>query len=703
MRSLFQVIIFLLSTHLALAQSQVYFKDNFDDNSKVWIVGESDKYKAEISNGNYLISRREGAGSYTCFIYADPDLDYIVEAKLKQISGPGNSPFGLVFKDARISKEVKQYMFFINGNGSFKIKSINKKTEESIDYVDWTKCPQLNTGFSADNILRIEKTGKRVAFFINGEKVYSLKDGPFWGEQMGFWANPNLAFSVDEMTVYQDRGKINLTQESYTDMVLENMGPKINSKANEDVPVISADGKTLYFIVKGDSTNPDKIFHKDKIWYSNQKPDGSWDERAMLPAPLNNNGNNSVVSVSSDNNTLILKGKYNQDGSSNGNGLSRTSKTLDGWEIPQEIFIPDFYNNDHISSRCMSTSGKILIFSLERDEGYGDKDLYVCFRQPDGSWSRLKNMGNILNTFGNDYTPFISADEKTLYYATTGKMGYGKSDIFLSRRLDDSWTNWSEPQNLGPSINGPRGDGYFTISASGDYAYLVSRNNSLGKDDIFRIKLTKSIKPEPVVIIHGKVFDKETKLPLKSTITYHDLSNNKEAGIAASDPADGSYKIVLPYGKAYGFLAEKKNYMAQSDNIDLSEVKEFIEIERDLYLAPIQIGESILLNNVFFVQSKAELLPSSLPELNRLLKILEDNPEITIEISGHTDNVGDEDLNMKLSEERAAAVQSFLTDKGISRKRLSGKGYGGTIPMASNSKEETRKLNRRVEFKITGK
>jgi len=367
------------------------------------------------------------------------------------------------------------------------------------------------------------------------------------------------------------------------------------------------------------------------------------------------------------------------------------------------VVVDDYYNDNDYNNFCLSADRKTLILAIERKDTYGEKDLYVSFLKKDKTWSAPKNMGTTINTYGNEGTPFLAADGKTLYFSTNGKPGYGSSDIFLSRRKNDSWTSWTEPLNLGPQINTKDWDAYYTIPASGEYAYLVSADHSIGEADIFRVKVAESAKPEPVVIIHGKVLDKTTNQPLSATIDYHNLSTGEEAGIARSNPSDGSYKIVLPYGKAYGFLAEKTNFLSESDNIDLTTVKQYIEIERNLYLSPIEIGKSITLQNVFFERSKADLLPDSHAELDRLVKVLSDNPQLKIELLGHTDNVGDPALNIKLSEDRVTTIKNYLISKNISAKRLSGKGYGGSKPIASNATEETRKLNRRVEFIITGK
>jgi outer membrane protein OmpA-like peptidoglycan-associated protein len=214
------------------------------------------------------------------------------------------------------------------------------------------------------------------------------------------------------------------------------------------------------------------------------------------------------------------------------------------------------------------------------------------------------------------------------------------------------------------------------------------------------MRIVKEAQPDPVVIVQGKVFNKATNQPIGATIVYHDLSNGKDMGRAQSNPQDGSYKIVLPYSKAYGFLAEKEQFLSESNNLDLSEVKVYQEVQQDLYLTPLEIGKTITLNNVFFVRSKPDLLPESYPEIERLIKVLNDNPAIRIELSGHTDNVGSAALNKELSEKRVASIKNYLVHNGIAESRISGKGYGGSKPIASNNTEETKKLNRRVEFTI---
>jgi outer membrane protein OmpA-like peptidoglycan-associated protein len=273
----------------------------------------------------------------------------------------------------------------------------------------------------------------------------------------------------------------------------------------------------------------------------------------------------------------------------------------------------------------------------------------------------------------------------------------------MSKRIGSGWTNWTEPVNLGPEINGTGFDAYYTIPASADYAYMVSNINSYGKADIVRVKLPDMIKPEPVVMLLGRTLNAKTKNPVSAEILFEDLVEHKEVGEAISDPKTGSYRITLPNGKNYGIRAVAKGFLSVNENLELMSITQYAEIEKDLFLVPIEVGETMQLNNVFFEQGKPILKSQSFPELDRLVEIMVENPSIKIELAGHTDNVGNKEALMKLSQDRVSAVRAYLEKKGIKKDRVDGKGYGSTQPIAPNTTEENRQRNRRVEFKITKK
>ncbi|RYF53137.1 MAG: flagellar motor protein MotB, partial [Cytophagaceae bacterium] len=286
------------------------------------------------------------------------------------------------------------------------------------------------------------------------------------------------------------------------------------------------------------------------------------------------------------------------------------------------------------------------------------------------------------------------------YFTSAGRPEYGNGDIFVSRRLDDSWTSWSEPENLGPVINTPEWDGYFTIPASGDYAYLSSRDGSLGEDDIFRLKLYPAIKPDPVAIITGTVLDSKSRKPVASQIVSNIVGERKGLEKVDYNPESGEFKLILPTQKAYTLTASHEGYFPTTETIDLSKDKRFRDIKKSILLVKIETGQKITMREVLFEQSQFALLPGADAELDRVVDMLAKYPEMELLIEGHTDNQGDWEPNMKLAEDRVRVVKEYLLSKGVTPVRIQTKAWGPSKPIASNGTEEKRKLNRRVEFTI---
>lgn len=477
----------------------------------------------------------------------------------------------------------------------------------------------------------------------------------------------------------------------------ENMGEMINSEFSDLSPHITPDGKTLFI-----SRYPDPNVSKNNIWVSYLKADGTWTKATDIGKPLNVPGSStSVQSITPDGNTVLLSNIYQYfDGSVTGGGCSISSRQRGGWAFPRHQQIEKYENQNQYVNYCLSNSGKFLLMAVEKKKGLGEKDLWVSFKVKDNEWSKPVNLGPTINTKADEFGPFLAADDKTLYFASDGHAGYGDADVWMTKRLDDTWTNWSTPVNMGDKINTAGFDAYFSIDASGEYAYFASDKSGFGRSDIFRIKMPQEAKPDPVVLVYGKVFDKKTNEPIKANITYELLPSGAEVGTASTSPDDDVYKIVLPFGEKYGFMATSDKYYSITENLDLTDLKAYQEIERNLYLAPIEKEQAIRLNNIFFEFGKATLKEESYPELKRLIKLLNDNPAIQIELSGHTDNVGSDADNMSLSQNRADAVVAYLTENGIKANRLTAKGYGETQPVATNDTEEGKQLNRRVEFTV---
>jgi len=493
-----------------------------------------------------------------------------------------------------------------------------------------------------------------------------------------------------------------------SDSIMTNLGPSVNSRYVDTHPVISPDGRTLFFARQESPQNAGGSEDPQDVWYStlSNAKTKAWNPAKNIGSPINTPGPNGLASVSSDGNTAVLINVYNEDGSLDPKGVSMTKRTKSGWSRPKQINIDDFYNDDPENvDYYLGTSGKVLLMAVQRKDGQGEQDLFVSFINRDGkSWTRPRNLGPTINTKKPEFAPFLAADGKTLYFASEGHGGYGKSDVFCSKRLDNTWTNWTKPRNLGPNVNSTDFDAYYVVSAAGEDAYLVSaRNGTDGSKDIFRIGLTPQFKPEVVTLVRGRVLDASTKKPVPATIKYENLLTGEEIGVAETNPVDGTYTIVLPSGIQYGYRAEAANYLAEADNLDVTDRQKYSEVTQDLFLVPFAVGQTIKLNNIFFAQSKYFLRENSYPELQRLVRTLKDYPTVEIKLEGHTDNQGDPALNLKLSQDRVNEVKKYLVQKGVNSARISTEGFGDTKPLASNDKEETRKLNRRVEFRITKK
>lgn len=472
---------------------------------------------------------------------------------------------------------------------------------------------------------------------------------------------------------------------------IEKLSENINSEFTEVNPVIAPDGKTLYVNRKDFPPNSSD----DEIWFATSENKRDWSKLQHVGPPLNNANSNSVSSISPDGNTMLLSSQYFKDVNSYGEGFSIAYRTKEGWSLPENAEIKNYANTDRFRNYFQSNDGKKVFMNVRREDTKGESDLYVSFLQKDNSWSEPMNLGDQINSSGAECCAFLASDNSTLYFSSNGFNGYGSNDIYMSRRLDNSWQNWSDPLNIGPPVNTDDWDAYYTLPASGDYAYFVKGG------DIYRVKINEDIKPKPVVMIYGKVFNQKTNEPLgDAKITYEYLKDGSEAGIARSTPLSGDYKIVLPSGANYGFLASASGYISESDNLDVSSLTEYKEIHRDLFLVPAIAGETIRMNNVFFDFGKSELKQESFPELKRISQFLIENSSITISLSGHTDNIGNDADNLQLSQDRINSVMNYLLQNGISQSRMTAKGFGETQPIADNSTDEGRTDNRRVEFII---
>lgn len=484
---------------------------------------------------------------------------------------------------------------------------------------------------------------------------------------------------------------------------LENLGKNINSESSELLPKITVDGKTLYFIR---SDYKDNLSYQ-YIWASELDENGNWGKSYKLGNPFNKGDANNIYDISVDGNTLSYSNYFHKTSKQE---LYQITKKDNTWDEPitpkNNMEDKNQFINSKWGSSFTAGNGKVYFFAATKAKDDDFSEIYVGFNV-DGIWKKAIKLSKPINVNEGDYgqsSPFLASDDVTLYFSSERKGGFGKTDIYMSRRLDDTWLNWSEPVNLGPVINSSGYEMYYTISAKGDYAYVTSNKNSeYGDGDLYRIKLHEQVKPKPVVLVSGKVVNPGNNQPLDAAITYYTLPEGTEAGITHSNPANGTYKIVLPYGKQYSFLAKVNGYYSISNYLDLTSTSEYKEMNVNIDMKPIEVGETFRLSNIFFDFAQATLRSESFQELDRVYNLLSDNGTIEIELSGHTDNVGSDEINNTLSQSRADAVKDYLVKKGINESRIISKGYGKSNPVATNDTEEGRQFNRRVEFKILKK
>jgi outer membrane protein OmpA-like peptidoglycan-associated protein len=493
-----------------------------------------------------------------------------------------------------------------------------------------------------------------------------------------------------------------------------NMGGNINSLGKEYSPVITPDMRKMYFTGqdRDDNIGGEDVFVS---FYTNNR----WTIAIPLSNKINTESNEYISSIAADGNTLVLFGNYL-------NALGRgdnfyTEKTKYGFSEVQQYPEPintKFWDAD----AYLTADGKAIIFSSERPGGvgeykqkgeyhhgmyWGNTDLYVVLKDAAGNWGKTAiNLGAGINTQYTERTPFLHADGKTLYFSSDGHPGLGGSDVFkVVRQNDTTWTEWSEPVNLGKEINTAAEDWGYKISTDGRHAYFSTVNDmGFGEEDIYFVQLPEEVQPvSDVVTVNGKVLD-ENGNPVDAVIRWEDVEAKREIGVAKTDPVTGEYFIALPTGRYYAYYADVKGYYSIVNYLDLTAAKAFEEVQTNMSVISVEelkkSGKAIKIENIFFDSGKWDLKEESHEALNLLYRFMHANSDLIVEINAHTDNIGGDQFNQSLSEKRASSVVEYLIQKGIDPSKLLPHGFGESQPLSDNSTEEGRALNRRVEFRL---
>lgn len=468
----------------------------------------------------------------------------------------------------------------------------------------------------------------------------------------------------------------------------ENLGDQINSKDPEYFPSLTIDAQTLIYTRRVNGRNED--------FFISRRDSSGWQPAQNMGQPVNSAFNEGAQNISQDGTMLVFTGCEFPEGKGSCD-IYYSEKTANGWTPPQNIGAP-INTRDWESQPCLSADKQTLYFARETTDA--GADLFMSRRLENGRWSAPERLGPNINTRGRETTPFIHADGQTLYFASNGHPGYGGLDIFYSRRQPDG--SWGPATNLGYPINTIDEDASLVVEANGKTAYFASdRSDTRGTLDIYRFELYPEARPLQTLYVKGYVYDTTTHKRLTANIDVIDLQGGYPiAAVKTND--NGDFLAPLPVGKDYAFHVNKKGYLFYSDNFSLKDHHPGIPFEKNIPLQPLAVNASIILHNIFFQSNQYSLEPASVTELDKLVKLMQDNPALKIEIAGHTDNVGSDKDNIALSTNRAKAVVKYLTDKGININRLTSKGYGETQPIAPNDTEEGRAANRRTVFRIVG-
>jgi OOP family OmpA-OmpF porin len=492
----------------------------------------------------------------------------------------------------------------------------------------------------------------------------------------------------------------------------------VNSALDEQSPMLSPDGKVLYWTV---ANHPDNVGGKKDlgdIWYAVWTGQ-EWSLPIHAGKAINDEGYNAVGGFSRDGERMFLLGHYRSGSNTSASqGIAVSLKTPDGWSTPENITIPYFLNRSATLQGYLSTAVEAFVFSADSYSSQGAEDLYVSILLS-GKWSEPRNLGKKINTSFQEFSPSLSEDGRYLYFASNGRKGYGSFDIYYAERLDDTWQSWSEPVSMGANVNSEGRELFYRTYPAQKFALFTSTLNSDGYGDIkyykppddladsliaarpdtivklIEIKRDKPISgDEKMFQVFGRVTHSKTGKPVSASLSFHsDSLYSTTAG------PDGRYRIKIPSVNEYSLRVEAAGYVGNFEKLDVR-TYEMKSLEMNFKLQPIEIGATVNLKSVLFQQSTYNLLPESNDELDLVVSFLKANAKVEILLTGHTDNRGNPEHNLRLSQKRVDRVKGYLVSKGINGKRITGKGFGGSKPIASNDTEETRRLNRRVEFTI---
>ena len=716
MNTLYKIVaLILFSATFSFSQNVEFEKANFADkkdllkDAKNNLEDGLDAFKLGKQEYDFVL---EGyVGKNKCYPVSRRDYQRAGDIYFKQAQ-----PFLVKAQDFNPNNAELNYMLgVINFN-------LNPQSDAATKFLE--KAISLNGKIPAD-----------ASYFLGWAYQFQLK----WDDAIKYYqfqlkvldadAKEN-AFAIEDVTKKINECKIGKIETANPQRVfVDNLGSTINSSYPEYSAFISADESMMVLTARRENSTGGKIDEGDS-WpfedlYQSFKVNGKWTPAQNFGPIVNSEEHDASSGLSSDGTTMFIFKYKEKDG-----GDIYTSNLVGStWTKPEHLN-KNINSKSHESSVSLSYDAKRLYFISDREGNLGGGDIYYSDKDIKNEWGPAVNLGPSLNTKYGEEGVFIHPDGKTIYFSSKGHKTMGGYDVFKSVFENGIW---SEPINLGYPINGPDDDVFFVISGSGSHGYFASsKQGGFGDKDIYKITFLGLEKPPIVMnednllasvaapvsefkaekilnsgpkmtILKGVISDAKTNVPLEATLELIDNTLNEVIATFKSNSTTGKYLVSLPSGKNYGIAVKKDGYLFHSENFDLKASEVFQEVEINVALKQIDVGQSIVLKNIFFDFDKATIRMESANELDRLIKLLTDNPTLKIELGSHTDNKGSDEYNQKLSQSRSQSVVTYLIGKGILTDRLVAKGYGETIAVATNDTEEGRQENRRTDFKILSK
>lgn len=506
----------------------------------------------------------------------------------------------------------------------------------------------------------------------------------------------------------------------------------INSSYDEHSPVLAPDGNRLYFTRSGHPANIGGVLDRGDIWYAEKKNEG-WSQPIHAGNIINHSGLNGVVGFSADGKVIYLLNYFDKNERGGGklkNGVSKSNLANGEWLVPERLSIRYFSNSSSHISASISRDEKVLILAIQSYETEGNEDLYVSLKGEDGEWSQPKNLGPVINTYAEEWTPFLDSDNETLYFTSNGHEGVGSRDIFRSKRKDGSWTNWSTPENLGSSLNTQGVEQGYFIPETGNIAFFSSTQNSEGFGDLFGFPISREIEEKsdtmiieeevepiittpvvkvskPVVAMTFQVLDKRTEKPVDAKVLLTYAEKEVEIKTSEIDSEIKKFMVTFEEGVDVNVNIEADGYLKYQEIFKASATPQTIDeglgggVE-NFMLTPEEVGTKVEIENILFNRANFTFAEPDVAkkQIDEVITLMTANPGMAIRLEGHTDNRGNAKLLKELSEKRVKTVRDYMISRGISANRIEYIGYGGEKPITDNTNVEGREVNRRVEFVI---